>query len=148
MRIPRNIEWRAGVALLGSAMILLGLLIVLILARVDVGLELEGSLGRTQKGWTLSVEIPGERLSLVHRCKYVRIRNGEGQVWYGRVSDISGKLEQEEVLAQISIVEEEGLHTAIVDSTQTVQAMLIDKRDVPILKVLIESTFNVQRSRG
>lgn len=148
MRIPRNMEWRAGVSLLGSAIILLGLLIVLILARMDVGLELEGSLDRTQIGWVLSVEIPGERLSLVHRCKHVRIRNGEGQVWYGRISDISGRLEQEKVSVQITIVEEESLYTAILDSTQTVQAMLIDKQDMPILRVLIESTFNVQKSQG
>ena len=70
----RSIEWRAGVFLVGVSAIFLGLLIVLTLARMDVGFEVGGTIRRTQEGWTLSVEVPGDRLRLLSRCRHVQIR--------------------------------------------------------------------------
>ena len=147
MRIPRNIEWRAGVALVGVAMILLSLLIVLTLTRTDVGLEVEGVMSRTRRGWILTAEVHGERLDLLRQCEYVRVRAGERKVWYGRISGISGQLTQEglSVLAQIEVREENVPYT-FTGPSQSVQVMLLEERNAPILRVLLESIFNHQRN--
>ena len=58
MRLPRRIEWRAGVALLSTVGIGLALLIVLSLARMDVSVELEGSLTNDASGVKIFVRVP------------------------------------------------------------------------------------------
>jgi len=147
MRIPRNLEWRAGVALVGAAMVLLGLAIVLTLTRTDVGVEVEGVMRRTETGWTLTAEMPGERLSLLRQCRSVRVRTGEGRVWYGRVAGIGGELTTKGtgILTQIE-VREEGAPYPSAGSAQRVRAMLLKARGVPVLSVLLDSILNRQRS--
>lgn len=147
MRIPRNLEWRAGVALVGAAMLLLGLMIALTLTRTDVGVEVEGVLSRSQTGWTLTAEMPGERVGLLRQCQIVRIGAGEGKAWYGRVAGISGQLTTKGtgVLTQIE-VREEGEPYPSVDSHQRVRVMLLKALGVPVLSVLLDSILNRQRS--
>ena len=146
MRIPRNLEWRAGVALVGAATVLLGLLISLTLARTDVGVEVEGVISRTQAGWTLTAETPGERLNLVRQCQSVRIRIGDGRAWYGRVAGISGQLTPKGtgVLTQIEVREDDAPYPPA-DSPQRVRVMLLKARGVPVLSVLLDSILNRQR---
>ncbi len=143
MRIPRNIEWRAGVILVAVTAVFLGLLIVLTLTRMDVGLEVEGVMRRTQAGWTLTAEVPGERLSLLRRCRYVRIRVGGEEVWYGRIAGIGGRLMQggPVVLAEIE-VHAMGAVGIQADSSEIVQAMLLEERNAPVLRVFFDSILN------
>lgn len=125
-------------------MILLILLIVLTLTRTDVGLEVEGSLNGTGPEWVLTTEIPAERLRLLRRCQYVRIRDGKEQEWDGLISRISGQWEpsREGVRAQIEIAERARVRATAPDSSgQRVQAMLIERQNVPVLKVLVETVF-------
>ncbi len=144
MRIPRNIEWRAGIILVGVSAFFLGLLIVLALADMDVGMEVEGVMGRTQAGWTLAVEVPGERLRLLRTCRYVRIGSGKGRVWYGKISRIEGHLVEDSplVLAEIEIqaVDATGVQ---VDSSQIVRANLLEEVKAPVLRVLFDSIFRL-----
>ena len=143
MRIPQNIEWRAGVMLVAVTAVLLGLLIVLALARTDVGLEAKGVMHRTPKGWSLTVDVPGERLRLLQRCRYVRVESVNERAWYGRISGIEGRLSEDRpsVIAVIDVqpVDEAGVPA---DFSEAVQAMLLEERNAPILRVLFESILN------
>ena len=142
MRIPRSIEWRAGVFLVGVSAIFLGLLIVLTLARMDVGFEVGGTIRRTQEGWTLSVEVPGDRLRLLSRCRHVQIRTEGEEVWYGRITSVNGHLIQggPELLAEIQVRSIGALDV----ETGPVKAMLLEERGKPVLAVLFESILDRQ----
>ena len=145
MRIPRRIEWRAGVALLGAAAILLFLLLFLTLTRMDVGLELKGSLYQTRDGWMLSVRTSEERLGLLRRCGQVRIRDGRGRTWYSSVSRLSGRWEPDGGGMQVRtrIAEAAPPWSSAADpSARTVRAMFIERQAVPVLKVLLEGIFD------
>ena len=147
MRIPRNIEWRAGVILVVTTVVFLGLLIVLTLARTDVGLEAGGVMRRTSEGWTLTVEVPEERLRLLRRCRYVRIGSVNERGRYGKISGIEGRLSDDRpsVIAKIDVqgMESNGAWT---DSTRIVTAKLLAERSAPVLRVLFDSILNRQGS--
>ena len=137
-------EWRAGTALLGSSMILLALLIVLILTKMDTGLELEGSLRQTRHGWVLSVQVPANRMNLVSRCQSVRLSAGGKQDWYAVMGRMHGQWHQDRqaVMAQLEIPLQAAPWAAATDSSaQIVQAMLIEKQGMPVLKVLFDSVL-------
>ena len=141
MRIPRRLEWRAGVGLLASSMSALGLLIALILVRVDIGMELKSSLLQTEQGWTLSSELPVERLDIMRRCRQVRLIDSDRHVWYAPFSSIGGRWNPEEGKMTIRIVfTSPPPPWAVTDST-SVQAMLVKRRSVPVLKALFESVL-------
>ena len=146
MRIPRGIEWRAGAILVGVSAIFLGLLIVLTMARMDVGLEVEGAMSRTEEGWTLSAEVSGERLGLLSRCRHVRIRTEGGEIWYGRIIGLNGRLMQgrPDLLAEIEV---RSLSVLDVNAyaTHPVKAMLLEKRRTPVLTVLFDSILDRQK---
>ena len=143
MRIPRNIEWRAGVILVGATMIFLGLLIILTLARTDVGLEAGGVMRPTSKGWTLTVEVPGERLGSLQRIRYARFRSVNERAWYGKIVGIEGCLSEDRP-SVIAVIDVQPLDATGVpdDFYGTVHAMLIEERDAPVLRVLFESISN------
>ena len=143
MRIPRSIEWRAGVSLVGVSAIFLGLLIVLTLARMDVGLEVEGTIRRTEEGWALSIEVPGDRLGLLSRCRHVRIGTEGEDVWYGRITNVNGRLIQggPELLAEVRV---RSIGSPDV-GTGPVKAMLLEERGRPVLAVLFKGIFDRQR---
>lgn len=142
MKIPRKIEWRAGVTLFGAATVLLGLLIALTLVRMDVGLEVSGIITPSQTGWIFHTKMPEERLSLLRRCKYIKLFK---QNAYGQISDIQGDL-----------AKQSGIHTkiqiqnlnieAVPDTSQSLRAMLIETKKAPVLKVLFNSVFNQTRT--
>ena len=143
MRFPRNIEWRAGVILVGVTMILLGLLIVLTLARTDVGIAAEGLMRRKRAGWTLTIETPGERLRLLRRCRFVRIGSVNKRVWYGQISGIQGHLSEDRP-SVIAVIDVQPVDAAEIptDFSETVQAILLQERNAPVLRVLFESILN------
>ena len=169
MKIPRRLEWRAGVALLASAMSLMGLLIALVLVRVDIGMEVPFSPGQThgqthgqtlvqtENGWTLNAELPVDRLDLLRRCRQVRLTESDRpdsdrpdsnrpvsdrHVWYAPVSSIDGEWDSEEgvMITRIVIGSQPPPWALAADST-SVQAMLIERRSVPVLKALFESVL-------
>ena len=141
MKIPRRLEWRAGVGLLASSMSALGLLIALILVRVDIGMVLKSSLRQTEQVWTLSSELPVERLDIMRRCRQVRLIDSDRHVWYAPFSSISGRWNPEEGKMTIRIViTSPPPPWAVTDST-SVQAMLVKRRSVPVLKALFESVL-------
>ena len=165
MKIPRRLEWRAGVALLASAMSLMGLLIALVLVRVDIGMEVPFSPGQThgqtlvqtENGWTLNAELPVDRLDLLRRCRQVRLTESDRpdsdrpdsnrpvsdrHVWYAPVSSIDGEWDSEEgvMITRIAIGSQPPPWALAADST-SVQAMLIERRSGPVLKALFESVL-------
>ena len=169
MKIPRRLEWRAGVALLASAMSLMGLLLALVLVRVDIGMEVPFSPGQThgqthgqtlvqtENGWTLNAELPVDRLDLLRRCRQVRLTESDRpdsdrpdsnrpvsdrHVWYAPVSSIDGEWDSEEgvMITRIAIGSQPPPWALAADST-SVQAMLIERRSVPVLKALFESVL-------
>ena len=143
MRIPRNIEWRAGVILVVTTVVFLGLLIVLTLVRTDVGLVAGGVMRRTSAGWTLTVAVPEERLRLLRRCNYVRIGSVNERGWYGKISGIEGRLSEDRP-SVITVIDVQPVDATDVpaDFSETVQAMLIQERNAPVLRVLFESILN------
>ena len=160
MKIPRRLEWRAGVALLASAMSLMGLLIALVLVRVDIGMEVPFSPGQThgqtlvqtENGWTLNAELPVDRLDLLRRCRQVRLTESDRpdsnrpvsdrHVWYAPVSSIDGEWDSEEgvMITRIAIASQPPPWAVAADSP-AVQAMLVERRSVPVLKALFESVL-------
>ena len=144
MRIPRRLEWRAGVALVGAAVVLVSLMVALTLVRTDVGLALESSLTRTDRGWALRVAVPEEHLIFLRRCKQVRLTDRQGRRQYAAIAGIEGRWlpESGEVRAGIRFAEPAFLGPAITDSSgRAVQAMFIEERSAPVLKVLIGSVL-------
>lgn len=140
MKIPRNIEWRAGAILLCAAVILLCLLIALTLVRTDVGLEVEGVISPSETGWTLTTEIPEGQLALVRSCKHIYLF--KSQV-YAQISNINVSIESPSgIRAEIKIRDLK--IEAAPDTSQTV--MLIKAKKVPVLKMLLDSVFNRQRA--
>ena len=140
MKIPRNIEWRAGAILLCAAVILLSLLIALTLVRTDVGLKVEGVMSLSETGWTLTTEIPEGQLALVRSCKHIYLTKNE---IYGQISNIDVSLASPSgIRAKIKI---KNLKIeAVPDTSQTF--MLIQTKSVPVLKMLLDSVFNRQRA--
>ena len=140
MKIPRNIEWRAGAILLCAAVVLLGLLIALTLVRTDVGLEVKGVMSKTETGWTLTTEIHEGQLALVRSCKHIYLSKSKV---YAQISNIN-----------VSLASPSGIHAEIKiknlkieaapDTSQTV--MLIKEKKVPVLKMLLDNVFNRQRA--
>ena len=144
MKIPRRIEWRAGVALVASSISLMGLLIALILVRVDVGMELKSSLRQTHHGWTLRFELPVESLDLLRRCRQVRLSGSDHHEWYTPISTISGQWDPEKgkMITRIALASKPPPWTAEAGSTaSTVQVMLVESRRVPVLKALFASVL-------
>ena len=140
MKIPRNIEWRAGAILLCAAVVLLGLLIVLMLVRTDVGLEVKGVISPSETGWTLTTEIPEGQLALVRSCEHIYLTKSEV---YGQISNIDVSLSSPSgIRAEIKINDLK--LEAKPDTSQTV--MLIKIKKVPVLKMLLDSVFNRQRA--
>ena len=142
MKIPRRLEWRAGVGLFASSLSALGLLIALILVKVDIGMELKSSLRQTGQGWTLSSELPVERLDIMRRCRQVRLIDSDRHVWYAPFSSIGGRWNPEEgkMTIRIVITSPPPPSWAVTDST-SVQAMLVKRRSVPVLKAMFESVL-------
>ena len=143
MRIPRNIEWRAGVTIVGASIVFLGLLIVLTLARTDVGMDAEGVMRRTPQGWSLKVEVPGERLRLLRRCRYARFGSVNERARYGMIVRIEGHLSEDRP-SVIAVIDIQPMDAAgkPADFSETVQAMLLEERDAPVLRVLFKSILN------
>ena len=142
MKIPRNIEWRAGALLLCAAIILLSLLIALTLVRTDVGLKVEGVMSLSETGWTLTTEIPEGQLAMLRSCKHIYLINSEV---YGQISNINvSLLSPSGICAKIKISDLK--LEAASDTSQTLQAMLIKSKKVPVLKMLLDSVFNRQRA--
>ena len=140
MKIPRNIEWRAGAILLCAAVVLLGLLIALTLVRTDVGLEVKGVMSKTETGWTLTTEIPEGQLALVRSCEHIYLTKSEV---YGQISNIDVSLSSPSgIRAEIKISDLK--LEAKPDTSQTV--MLIKTKKVPVLKMLLDSVFSRQRA--
>ncbi len=140
MKIPRNIEWRAGAILLCAAVILLCLLIALTLVRMDVGLEVKGVISPSETGWTLTTEIPEGQLALVRSCKHVYLFKSKV---YAQISNINVSLSSPSgIRAEIKIRDLK--IEAAPDTSQT--AMLIKAKKVPVLKMLLDSVFNRQRA--
>ncbi len=140
MKIPRNIEWRAGAILLCAAVVLLGLLIALTLVRADVGLKVEGVMSLSETGWTLTTEIPEGQLALVRSCEHIYLTKSEV---YGQISNIDVSLSSPSgIRAEIKISDLK--LEAKPDTSQTV--MLIKIKKVPFLKMLLDSVFGRQRA--
>lgn len=102
---------------------------------------------RTRAGWTLTVEVPGDRLNLLRQCAHVRIRAAQG-VWWGRIAGVNGQLTPEGtgVLAQVE-VREEGAPCPPIDLSRPVRLALIRERDVPLLSALFNGALNRQKGR-
>ena len=148
MRIPRRLEWRAGVALVGGALILVSLMVGLTLARTDVGLALEGFLTRTERGWVLSVTASEDRLALLRRCEQVRLTDRRDREQYATISGMGGRWlpETGEVRAEITFTEPVFPWSAITDSSGwAVQAMFIEERAAPIFGVLVASALRTPK---
>ena len=141
MKIPRNIEWRAGALLLCAAVILLGLLIALTLVRTDVGLEVAGVISPSETGWTLTTEIPEGQLALVRRCEHIYLPKSEV---YGQISNISVSLASPSGIRAKIKIRDLKIEAAPDTTSQTV--MLIKTKKVPVLKMLLDSVFNRQRA--
>lgn len=140
MKIPRNIEWRAGAILLCAAVVLLSLLIALTLVRTDVGLEVEGVMSLSETGWTLTAEIPEGQLALVRSCEHIYLTKNE---IYGQISNIDVSLASPSgISAKIEISDLK--IEAAPDTSQTV--MLIKSKKIPVLKMLLDSVFRRQRA--
>ena len=139
-------------ALLGASGIVLALLMVLSFARMDLGLVLEGSLTHDRRGWTISVQVPAERLPQLGACSYVRIRSRGRDVWRGPVSKMSARWDRSRrgLVAKIEIeVDAEAAWPALTDtSVLEVQATLIERRNVSLLRVLLESVSKESRARS
>lgn len=149
MRLPRSIEWRAGVALLGTVGIGLALLIVLSLARMDVGIELEGTLTSDDSGVKIRVRVPLQRLHLLGDSQHIQIGDRHGHVWRGSISQISAcwQSDQDHVIAKVEIVGDAPSWAADVGSSpESIQAVFIEKRDVRVLAVLLSSLTRRSRS--
>ena len=149
MRLPRRIEWRAAVALLGAVGIGLALLIVLSLARMDVGVELRGFLTGGANGVEISVRVPLQQLHLLSDSRHIRIVDRHGQVWRGSVARISAcwQHDRDHVIAKVEIVGDAPSWAAAADSSaQPIQAVLVAKRDVRVLTVLLSSLTRRSRS--
>lgn len=140
MKIPRNIEWRAGAILLCAAVILLSLVIALTLVRTDVGLEVEGVMSLSETGWTLTTEIPEGQLALLRSCRHIYLSKNKE---YKQISNINvSLLSPSGIRAEIKI---KNLKLeAVPDTSQTV--ILIKTKNVPVLKMLLDSVFNRQRA--
>ena len=140
MKIPRNIEWRAGAILLCAAVVLLSLLIALTLVRADVGLKVEGVISPSETGWTLTTEIPEGQLALVRSCRHIYLSKSKV---YAQISNIDVSLSNPSgIRAEIKI---KNLKIeAAPDTSQMV--MLIKTKRVPVLKMLLDSVFNRQRA--
>ena len=140
MKIPRNIEWRAGAILLCAAVVLLSLLIALTLVRMDVGLKVEGVMSLSETGWTLTTEIPEGQLALVRSCEHIYLFKSKE---YKQISNINvSLLSPSGISAKITISDLK--IEAAPDMSQTV--MLIKTKSVPVLKMLLDSVFNRQRA--
>lgn len=140
MKIPRTIEWRAGAILLCAAVILLGLLIALTLVRTDVGLELEGVMSKSETGWTLTTEISEEQLALLRSCRHIYLSKRKE---YKQISNIDVSLVSPSgIRAEIKIRDLK--IEAAPDTSQAV--ILIKEKNVPVLKMLLDSVFNRQRA--
>ena len=140
MKIPRNIEWRAGAILLCAAIILLCLLIALTLVRTDVGLEVEGVMSLSETGWTLTTEVPEDQLALLRSCEHIYLFKSKE---YKQISNIDVSLASPSgISAKIEISDLK--IEAAPDTSQTV--MLIKSKKVPVLKMLLDSVFRRQRA--
>ena len=149
MRLPRRIEWRAGVALLSTVGIGLALLIVLSLARMDVSVELEGSLTNDASGVKIFVRVPLQRIHLLSDSQHIQIRDRHGHEWRGSVSQISAcwKRDRSHVLAEVEIAGNPPSWAADTGSSaEPIQAVLIARRDVRVLTVLVGSLTRGSRS--
>lgn len=142
MKIPRNIEWRAGAILLCAAVVLLSLLIALTLVRTDVGLEVEGVMSLSETGWTLTTEIPEGQLALLRSCEHIYLTKNE---IYGQISNIAVSLASPSGICAKIKIKNLKLEAAP-DTSQTLRAMLIKTKSVPVLKMLLDSVFNRQRA--
>ena len=143
MKIPQKIEWRAGAFLLCAAIVLLSLFIILTLVRTDVGMEVEGLIKPSETGWMLTIEIPEAQLPLLRQCKYIRLPEHERES-YGQIIEVSGCLEKPaRIRAKIKIKNLKIKATP--DTSQTLRAMLIKRKKVPVLKMLLDSVFSRQR---
>lgn len=140
MKIPRNIEWRAGAILLCAAVVILGLLIALTLVRTDVGLEVKGVMSKTETGWTLTTEIPEGQLALLRSCRHIYLSKSKE---YKQIFNIDVSLASPSgIRAKIKIKDLK--IEAAPDTSQAV--MLIKEKNVPVLKMLLDSVFNRQRA--
>ncbi len=140
MKIPRNIEWRAGAILLCAAIILLSLLIALTLVRTDVGLKVEGVMSLSETGWTLTTEIPEGQLALVRSCEHIYLFKSKE---YKQISNINVSLLSPSGISAKITISDLKIEAAL-DTSQTV--MLIKTKSMPVLKMLLDSVFNRQRA--
>ncbi len=140
MKIPRNIEWRAGAILLCAAVVILGLLIALTLVRTDVGLEVKGVMSKTETGWTLTTEVPEGQLALLRSCEHIYLFKSKE---YKQISNIDVSLASPSGISAKIEISDLKIESAP-DTSQTV--MLIKTKKVPVLKMLLDSVFNRQRA--
>ena len=140
MKIPRNIEWRAGALLLCAAVVLLCLLIALTLVRMDVGLKVEGVMSLSETGWTLTTEIPEGQLALLRSCEHIYLFKSKE---YKQIYNIDVSLASPSGISAKIKIKNLRLES-VPDTSQTV--MLIKSKKVPILKMLLDNVFRRQRA--
>ena len=138
MRLPRRIEWRAGVAILGSAVVILCGFMVASRVTVDQVIEVEAHILGDQEQSRLRFQLPGERLDVLPDVREIRFTDSKNLLCYGRVTDIQGELgaERGQITIVMSIEASASAHLAQMRSERcAVSVELVGKRDVSLLSM-------------
>jgi hypothetical protein len=140
MKLPRRIEWRAGVVIFGSAVVILCGFTVASRVRVDQVIEVEARMVGDQERCRLRFQLPGERLDVLPDVREIRFRDSRNLLCNGRVTDIQGELggERGNIAIVMSIDASASAHLAQMRSeTCAVNVELIGKRDVSLLSMAL-----------
>ena len=141
MRVPNRIEWHVGVVLFLAAGVLIGLFATLVVFRMDVGVEIAGVLDSTEDGMVLRIALPERHLGYLSRCSSVRIDEA-GQRWYGDIRTVAASWMQDTGLVAEIFLHDEDMPGSIGPSPRDVRGMLVESRQMKILKVLLQSLYN------
>ncbi len=151
MKIPRKLEWKVGVLLFGTTLILMFMVIGLATIRVNVGLELEGLLHRRGPDWILEADIPDMRLSLLRECHYADITYDEQEVLRAIIAQINGRIDYEPDATRVWITlkgEVDFDRLAYNLEGTVVQAKLVERERVALAKILFDSILQKRQDNG
>ena len=142
MRVPNRIEWHVGVVLFLAAGVLIGLLVTLVIFRMDVGVEIAGVLDSTEDGMILRIALPERHLGYLSRCSSVRIDEAGQPGWYGDIRSVAASWMQATGLMAEIFIHNEDMPGNIGPSSREVRGMLVESRQMQILGVLLQSLYN------
>lgn len=141
MRLPRRIEWRAGIVVIAVGFTIFSLLIWSSIIKIDMSIKTSGILYISGHTRVVTIKVSDQSLSIIRQSRYIKISAPNVERFYGQIIGIKGEFTESEDSLSVEIefkdVNRDKIAIGNLDGHR-VDITLLRKLREPLLKVLLD----------